>query len=564
MKVYKDATAWLLRHTKRQLAAVVLLSVLSMLTALAYLWLALLSKELLETAQTLMSVNSGVSVWDCLRDPRLYRPALTVVGVVLGQVALYALTGRLQVYAAGRLEMRLREQVFSSLLRAEYTTVQGYHSGELVNRMTSDITVVAQGVTGLLPSATSLLARLIGGLAVLAILAPTLALVIVGIGVLAIGGSRLYGIRLKRLHQRCQEAYGKTRAFVQELLGQLLSVRAFANETAVEAEMNRRQAEHFRWKLRRSTVQVLGSTGMYVLMTAAYYVMLLWCVFCVAAGTMTIGTLAALLQIFDQLQAPLRSASGLLPQYYAILASAERLQQIDTLPAEPSLTLPASRESLVSAFRGLQLREVSFSYDADIPVLRGVNLTVNRGDCGALVGPAGSGKSTLMKLILALYPCGEGRIILDGTALEAGAAARCLMSYVPQGNTLITGTLRENIAFFRPVSDEAVRDAIRLACLEPFVDSLPHGWDTPIGEHGAGVSEGQAQRIAIARALLHDAPLLLLDECTSALDAETEERLLHNLRGLSGKAVLLISHKDTTVAGCDRVWRLQNGTLHTV
>ncbi len=565
MKVNKAAGAWLFENTRRQLPSVLLLSVLNVLTALAYLWLAWLSKDLIEAAQILLTSDTPRTVWECLADSALYVPALTVVAVVIGQVLLHALTSRLKVYAAGKLEMRLREQVFSSLLCADHTAVNTYHSGEFITRLTSDVTVVAQSVTGLVPTAASLIAKLVGGIAVLATLAPDLALVIVGVGIVAAIGSRLYGARLKRLHKACQEAYGKTRSFMQETFAHLLSVKAFARETAVTEGMNDRQAEHFRLKLRRNSVQVLGSTGMYLLMTAAYYVILLWCVFCLAVGTMTVGTLTALLQIFEQMQAPLRNASGLLPQYYAMLASAERLQQADSLPMESSAALPAPREAVINGFRALTLSGVSFAYDDDTPVLHGIDLTVRRGECVALVGASGIGKSTLMKLVLAIHPCDEGTITLDGEVpVPVGTAARRLMAYVPQGNALISGTIRENIAFFRSVSDEELQAAVRLSCLEEFVASLPEGLDTMLGEHGLGVSEGQAQRIAVARALLHDAPVLLLDECTSALDADTEERLLSNLRSLRDKAVLLISHKDTTVAGSDHVWRLENGCLTAV
>ena len=554
-----------MKHTRRQLPGVLLLSVLSAVTAVAYLWLALLSKDLLEAAQTLLQSGNIDTAWDALRQPSLYVPALTVVGVVIGQVVLHIVTSRLKVYAAGKLEMRLREQVFSSLLHADYAAVHEYHSGELITRLTSDITVVSQGVTGLIPTAVSLIARLAGGIILLVVLAPDLSLVLIGIGVIAIVGSRIYGVHLKRLHKRCQEAYGKTRSFMQEAFSHLLSVKAFAAEAAVEQELDACQMEHFRWKLRRNLVQVLGSTAIYAVMTAAYYAMLLWCVFGLAVGTVTVGTLAALIQVFEQLQAPIRNASGLLSQYYAVMASAERLQQVDEVMPEEELSLPADRRALADGFRRLVLSDVSFAYDEATPVLSGVNLTVARGECVALVGASGIGKSTLMKLILAIHPCSKGSIVLDGdTSLPVSAASRRLMAYVPQGNTLISGTLRQNIAFFREVDEESLTEVIRRACLEEFVESLPEGLDTAIGENGFGVSEGQAQRIGIARALLHDAPLLLLDECTSALDPQTEEQLLGNLRGLRDKAVLLISHKDTTVAGSDRVCRLIDGTLQTL
>ncbi len=562
MQVNNKAGSWLFKNTRNRLPAVLLLSVLNALMAGAYLWLALLSKDLLEAAQTVLSQDTLHSVWDCLRLPALYIPTLTVVAVVLATVVLHIVTSHFKVYTTGKVEMQLRERVFGSLLHADYTAIHTYHSGELITRLTSDITVVAQNVVGLLPAATSLLAKLIGGVAVLAVLAPDLTLVIMAVGAVAVIGSRIYGARLKALHKQCQQAYGKTRSFIQEIFSRLLSVKVFGNEAAVGQQMNEYQDDYFRWKLRRNRTQLVGSTGLYLLLTAAYYIILLWCVFCLALGAMTVGTLTALLQIFEQLQAPMRSASGLLPQYYAMLASAERLQQIDEILPESSAELPAPRAAVAQGFRRLCLSDVSFAYDEDIPILRGVNLAIALGECVALVGASGIGKSTLMKLVLAIHPCNHGNIVFDGDIpVQAGAATRCLTAYVPQGNALIGGTLRENVAFFRTVTDDQVRKAMSLACLDEFVESLPNGLDTPIGENGIGVSEGQAQRIAIARALLQDAPLLLLDECTSALDAVTEERVVRNLRGLQNKAILLISHKDTTVAGSDRVWRLEEGEL---
>lgn len=563
MKRSKTANRWLYKHTRRQLPGVLLLSVLSGVSALTSLWLAWLSKDLLESAQALLQSDGVRSVWDALHQSALYEPALTVVGVIIAQIALHIATSRLRVYASGRMEMRLRESVFSTLLHADYAAVHEHHSGELINRLTSDVTVISQGVTGLFPTTVSIVARLVGGIVLLITLAPDLSLILIGVGVVTIIASRLYGVRLKRLHKRCQEAYGKTRSFMQEAFSNLLSVKAFSAEKAVEQELDLRQEEHYRWKLRRNLVQVLGSTAVFALLTVSYHVMLVWGVCGLAVGTVTVGTLAALIQVFEQLQGPFRNASSLLSQYYGIMASAERLQQVDDTASEKAGLTDA--DSAMKNVRGLVLSRVVFSYDADTPVLRGVDLTVERGQCVALIGESGAGKSTLMKLILAIHPCTEGSITVEGdSSLAVGAATRRLMAYVPQGNTLISGTLRHNIAFFRDVTDEAIMEVLQLACLEEFISSLPNGLDTIIGEHGFGVSEGQAQRIGIARALLCDAPILLLDECTSALDPQTEERLLAHLHQLQDRAVLLISHKNTTVVGCDCVYRIEDGVLKSV
>ncbi|MBQ9964829.1 MAG: ABC transporter ATP-binding protein, partial [Clostridia bacterium] len=325
--------------------------------------------------------------------------------------------------------------------------------------------------------------------------------------------------------------------------------------------------ENFRQRIRRNTIANLGNTGVYLVLTATYYVALLCGVVMMIAGTLSVGTLAALLQIFEQIQSPLRNASGLLPQYFTMMASAERLYEMEQLTPEAATPLPATPEELFRSFSQLEFRDVRFTYEDGAKILDGVDLQLRRGEITALVGESGIGKSTVIKLILSILTpqagsiclhCGEHRFSID-------AATRLFFSYVPQGNTVLSGTVRNNIAFFRPdVSDERLRDVLKLACLEEFVDGLPEGVDAEVGEHGYGVSEGQAQRIAIARALLNDAPILLLDECTSALDSETEERLLHNLRSLTDKTVLIVSHKDGTVAGSDHIVRLQDGKMEEV
>ena len=560
----QTARAWLFRHTRRQLPGVLLLTVLNALLALTYLWLALLSKELIDAAGELLSrPERYVAFGECLREPSVYVPALLIFGAIAGQVVLHMVVSCLRVRTQGRLEIHLREQVFSSLLRADYAAVHARHSGELLTRLTSDAVLVAQEVTGLLPSAVSMLTKLLGGLIVLAFTAPGITLLLLAAGAVVVLGSHLYGVRLKKMHKKCQEAYGKTRSFLQEALGNLLSIKAFARGEQVQQRLADYQQRHFEWKLRRNRVQMVGSTAVYVLMTAAYYLILMWCVFCLVIGTMTVGTLTALLQIFEQLQAPLRGASGLMPRYYSLLASAERLYELDRLEAEPQTALPASCEKGIPGFRKLVISHVSFAYEDAVPVLRDVCLEVSRGECVPRVGASGIGKSTLMKLILSVYSCREGELYLDCGAqcLPITVATRKLIAYVPQGNTLMSGTIRENVSFFRRVEPERLQKAARLACLEEVVESLPQGWDTPVGEHGFGLSEGQAQRVAIARALVEDVPVLLLDECTSALDVETEARLLNNLRGLTDKAVLLISHREAAVHGSDRVWKLADGRL---
>ncbi len=562
--INRAASGWLLHKSRKQLPMILLLSVLNMVAAACSLWLALLTKDLIDAADTMLTQALPTSVWDCISQPLIARPALLVIAIILLQVLLNIISSNIRVRAICRLEMTLKRTVFRALMRADYTAVYRYHTGELMNRLTADVALIASHWVGLLPSAVSMLTRLVGGLIVLTAISPWFTVGVIGVGALVACLSRIYGKYAKRLHKLCQETNGKTRSFLQEVLGNLLSVKAFDSQQRMEEKLDEYQRENYRQRVKRNAVSNFGNTGVYLVLTATYYVALLCGVVMMIAGTLSVGTLAALLQIFEQIQAPLRNASGLLPQYYSTMASAERLSELENIKAESATPLPATTGELFHQFSQLVFHRVAFAYDEHTPVVNGLDFTLKRGEVAALIGESGIGKSTIIKLILSILLPQDGEIVLqcDTKQLPVDAATRVFFSYVPQGNTVLSGTLRENIVFFRSdIADERVNEVLRLACLEEFVESLPEGLDAVIGEHGYGVSEGQAQRIAIARALLNDAPILLLDECTSALDIHTETQLLSNIRELTDKTVLMVSHKTTAMQGCDRVLRLADGKL---
>lgn len=555
---------WLIGKAKRQIPIVILLGLLNMMTAASSLYLALLSKDLIDAANIFTQLPQQQDVWAYLTRTEIVEPAAKIVGLIVFQVVASILVSNFRIRAAGHIEMSLKRSVFSSLMQADYAAVQGYHSGQLLTRLTSDASVVSKNATSLVPATLSMFTRLIGGLIVLATISPWFVVGVLVLGGVVAVGTRLYGSYLKKLHKICQETDARTRSFMQESLSNLLTVKAFSGQSHMEERLDKYQKVNFRYRVRRTMIGNFGNTGVYLLLTIAYYVAMLCGVALMIAGQLSVGTLAALLQIFEQMQAPLRSASGILPQYYSMIASAERLRELELLQCEEATPLPASPESLFKKFKMLTLRDLSFSYDEHTPVLNGVDVNVHRGEIVALVGESGIGKSTLIKLVLALLTPESGDVSLDfqDMILTADAATRVFFSYVPQGNTVLSGTLRENVAFFRPdISDDRIHEALRLACLADFTDTLHDGLDTVVGEHGYGVSEGQAQRIAIARALLNDAPILLLDECTSALDVATEQELISNIREMTDKTVLMVSHKSGAVSGCDRVLRLQDGKI---
>ncbi len=557
----KSALPWLFQKTKRYLPGVFLLAALNGLLAYSYIELALLSETIIDAATDVIKTSIVRDFSEWLTLPELYVPALQILGVILLQVVLNILCANVRVRVNGNVDICLRQTVFSALMHKEYEQFHHYHSGELMNRLSADITHVSGGVTGLIPAAVSMLTKLVGGLVVLTAISPVFTAVLLGAGLILMLCSRVYGKHMKRLHKACQETEGKTRSFMQEGLGNLLSIKAFSNEPYIEERLLQHQRDNFRMRIKRNTVSNIGNTAIYLLLNGAYYVALVWGAVCLVAGTLTFGMLTALLQIFQQLKLPLRNASSLMPQYYAMLASAERLQELELLNDEESTLDENQKQRLLQSFRALSVRDLSFAYEGESPVLENVTVTLKKGEIVALMGESGAGKSTLMKLMLSILRPADGNIYVECKEGERplNASARCLFAYVPQGNAVMAGTLRENVSFFRAaVTDDQIHQALKFACLDGFADTLPNGLDTPLGERGFALSEGQAQRVAIARALVNEAPVLLLDECTSALDEVTESMLLKNIKNMTDKTVLMISHRHSAVDGCDRVWHLRD------
>ena len=496
------------------------------------------------------------------------RYAAGFAALTAAQIILRAIGRALDEWCRAQLENLLKQRLFSCLLRKDYASVTGIHSGEWMNRLTSDTVIVANGLTSILPSAGGMLVKMAGALAAILFLEPLFAAILIP------GGAALlvltYGFRkiLKRLHKVIQEQDGLLRVLLQERLSSLMIVRAFSMEQQTETLAAQAMDAHKQARMKRMRVSNLCNTGFSIAMNGLYAFGAVFCGFGLLQGTMTYGTLAAILQLILQIQSPFASITGYLPQYYSMLASAERLMEAESFPeGNEESPYPASRtkEYYQHQFQSLGLRGASFTYrpptdtDQERPmpvVLRNIDLQIRKGEFVAFTGPSGCGKSTVLKLLMCLYPLDDGKRFLtdtDGTEHELTAAWRSLFAYVPQGNQLMCGTIREVIAFGDPTSmanEQQLWNALDIACAD-FVAQLELGLDTPLGERGTGLSEGQMQRLAIARAILSDRPILLLDEATSALDQMTEQHLLENLRAMTDKTVILVTHRDAVLNTCE-------------
>ena len=492
-----------------------------------------------------------------------------LVGILLDQIVLSAASRFLSEYTSATVENRFKHRLFSALLTGDYASVTAVHSGEWMNRLTSDTTVVAGGVTQIVPGLIGMLVRLLGAVTAILWLEPRF------LYILLPGGAAMmlltYAFRkiLKRLHKKIQETDGALRVFLQERLESLVIVRTFAKEEQMTQQADALMDAHKAARMKRSNFSNLCNIGFAGAMDGAYLLGIGFCGYGILTGTMSYGNLMAIMQLVGQVQSPFANLTGYLPRYYAMLASAERLMEAEAFA--PDSEHPLAEEETLEFYRAkltaLRLEHASFTYQPPVRaeeeqppmpvVLKDIDLTIRKGEYIAFTGPSGCGKSTVLKLLMCLYPLDAGSRTLETTCgtQPLTAAWRSLFAYVPQGNQLLSGTIRDIVSFGDPCKaqdDTGILRALRIACAEDFVQKLEKGLDTTLGEHGQGLSEGQMQRIAIARAVFSEHPILMLDEATSALDEATAQQLLENLRRMTDKTVLMVTHRADQTGFFDR------------
>ncbi len=482
------------------------------------------------------------------------------------RLALRSIWRTLDERVRSRVENNLKARLFRHLLHGEYARIEATHTGEWMNRLTSDSAVVANGVTEILPSLSGMLVKLIGAAVMIIAMIPQVSYFLLPAGLLAIFITWVLRKSMKKYHKMVQESDGRLRTFLQERLSSMMIVRAFQAENAVEQASAMKMADHKRARMRRNLISNICNTGFAGLMNGLYIVSFAYCSYGMIAGNISYGTLLAVIQLIGQIQAPFAGLSGVIPRVYSTVASAERLMEAEAYPQEPM----AESQTDVN-FSELCFDHVGFAYPESekAMVLSDINLVLHAGDYVALTGHSGCGKSTLFKLLLCLYHPVNGNLSIlspSGDKTHLSPAHRALFAYVPQGNQLMSGTIREVVTFARSdgYDSERIQRALQIACADTFVNTLENGLDTFLGERGAGLSEGQMQRLAIARAIYSGAPILLLDEATSALDEETERQVLCNLKLMTNITVLIVTHRSAALEICNRVFLLEGGSLCVV
>lgn len=530
---------WVFKRCKSAIPLVTVISVLCAGVSLTAVYMTLLSKSVLDIATG--NMQGG-----------LRKYGIILVAVVLIQVLLSGTQSFLRTVASGRLTMTMRRHLFSAIANKKYSKITQYHSGDLLNRLTSDAEVIVSGIVSIIPNVVSMATKIIGGISTLIILDAKLALIVLVLGLFIPAIGRTINKRYKHLHKEHQNTEGKTRSFMQECFENTVVIKTFTSQKPFINRLQSYMKENYKIKVKRAGLSVAMHLGLYSFFTIGYYAVLVWGASQIRGGAITYGTLMAFLQLISQLRMPLQNVSGIMPQYYSAIASAERLMEVEDFEEDMPPMKIEKLDALKKEFSSLNFNNISFAYENEL-VLDNCNFELVRGSITALTGESGSGKSTVFKLILGLYEAESGNITINNeTVLDT--SMRGLFAYVPQGNLVLSGTVRDNLTLYNPnIAKEDIEKATKAAEIYDYIASLPQGFDTVLSERGAGLSEGQIQRISIARALLVDAPILLLDEATSALDEETEEKVLSNIKNMKDKTVLFVTHRHTSLKVCDKI-----------
>ena len=450
---------------------------------------------------------------------------------------------------------RMQQRMLDRILRSEWHGKEKRHSGDIINRLESDVNTVVNFLTETMPNTLSVLAMFFGAFFYLFSMDKFLAIAIVIMLPIFLGFSRIYIGQMRRLTRLVRDSDSKVQSVLQETVQNRMLIKTLESDDAMVDKLEDTQSELRQNVIKRTRFRLYTNFVINFGFAFGYLFAFLWAALRMLDHTLTFGGMTAFLQLVNRIQGPARNLTALIPSFVGVFTAAERLMELEENPLEEQ-----GEPIEIDAPCGIKLTDVSYAYDdADEYVINHLNYDFYPGSCTAILGETGAGKTTLIRLILALLHPTRGKVEIYNANKknELSPRLRCNFVYVPQGNTLLSGTIRDNLRLGNlNATDEDMYDAVHEACAD-FVKDLPDGLETQCSESGGGLSEGQAQRITIARALLRNRNIMLFDEATSALDPETEKQLLKNILANHDKTVIFITHRPAVVDYCDQTLKIE-------
>lgn len=489
------------------------------------------------------------------------RGSLTTTGIIIAVLMFAEIFSRgvsrwIHSVVGNKVRNRMRLKIFSRLLRGDWMRLQKHHTGDLTNRLEGDVNSITALITESIPATFVVLVQLIASFILLFCLSPMLAVAITIILPICLLVSKFYIDRMRKLNREVRDSDSKIQSVLQESLQHKELIKALEQNNSTENQLKELQGQLQEQVTRRTKFSISAFTLIQLGFAAGYLVAFLWGVDSLRDGAITFGTMSAYLQLVGLIQRPTMDLSKFIPGIVSSLTAADRLCELEDIPLEMQ-----GETIMLEGTAGVRFKGVSFQYtETSRMILDNFSFDFSPNSSTAIVGETGAGKTTLIRLLVALINPKSGSIELynDNECRTSSTLTRRNFVYIPQGNSLVSGTIRENLLMGDPdATEEQMKRALYIACAD-YVYDLPRGIDNEVTERGGGLSEGQAQRIAVARSILRPGSILILDEVTSALDEETEQEMLRRLtQSQIGKTLIFVTHRPAIIRYCNQVLRIE-------
>ncbi len=502
---------------------------------------------------TVAAVKNAIDVASGFREGNIYWSVGVMGMLILAEFGVSISQTWVRNILGVRAQNKMQQHMLDRILRSEWQGKEKHHSGDVMNRLEQDVNTVVNFLAETLPNTLSVLALFVGAFFYMFSMDKMLAVIIVAIIPVFVLFSRIYMRQMRRLTRDVRVSDSEVQSILQETVQNRMLIKTLEGDSTMVDRLENTQSTLRRKVVKRTAFSVFSQFILNFGFALGYLIAFLWAAIRMSNSTLSFGGMTAFLQLVNRIQSPARSLTRLAPAFVGVFTAAERLMELEENPLEEQgepLEMPAPC--------GIKLENVSYAYE-ETPVIENLSFNFKPGTCTAILGETGSGKTTLIRLLMALIRPQSGVVNIYSDSNDGVAVSprhRCNFVYVPQGNTLMSGSIRDNLLLGNPdATDEMMFAALEKSCAE-FVAELPEGLDTECSEQGGGLSEGQSQRISIARALLRNRPIMLFDEATSALDPDTEYRLLKNILASNDKTIIFITHRLAVVEYCDQTLRL--------